>query len=92
MTTTYTTDGFRAIRKSADQFGEVQNVRDAATVFADRLARREYGRSGYARIVRADSCTPDGSSHTFQVFIGTDGPQHGTTVGRNEWLYVDVAR
>jgi len=90
MTKTYRAEGFRPVRQSADQFGEVQNVTDAATVFANRLARREYGRSGYARIVRPDARTEDGSSHTFEVFIGIDGPQHGTTVGRNEWLHVSV--
>ena len=86
--TKYLCDSFRPLRRS----DAVQTAIDAATVFANRLARREYGRKGYARTVRPDSWTPDGSSHTFEVFIGTDGPQHGTTVGRNEWLYVSVKR
>lgn len=90
MTKTYRAEGFRPLRQSADQFGDIQNVNDAATVFANRLARREYGRNGYARIVRPDARTADGSSHSFDVFIGTDGPQPRTTVGRDERLYVSV--
>lgn len=87
--TTYRADGFRPIHKSTDMYGEVQNVSDAAALFAGRLARREYGRRAYCRTIRADSWAMDGSSHTFEAFIGTDDEQ-GNTVGRNVWVYVDV--
>jgi len=92
MTTTYTCEGFRPIRQSADGFGEIQRPADAALVFANRLARREYGRRGYARTIRCDSWAADGSSKNYEVFIGVDGDQPGSTVGRNEWLYVNVNR
>jgi len=82
----YRCESMRPIRQS----DEVPTVNAAAAVFAGRLARRAYGRRGYARTVRPDSWAPDGSSHTFEVFIGTDGPQHGETVGHNEWLHVSV--
>lgn len=87
MPTIYRAEGFRPIRQSED----IRTVSDAAKVFAGRMARRQYGRREYVRTVRPDSWAADGSSHTFEVFIGVDGPQHGTTIGRNEWLYVHVA-
>lgn len=87
--TTFHADGFQPVKRS----DEVQNVRDAADIFADRLARRKFGKRGYARIVRPDSWTQNGKWHSFETFIGTDqrGPGGSTeTVGRNEWLYVTV--
>ncbi len=50
------------------------------------IARREYGRRGYYRTLRLDSWTEDGSSHTYEAFIGHDDG-HGATVGRNVWIY-----
>lgn len=77
----FTCTGFRAVE--ADSAGE------AAGIFAERAARRAYGRQGYCRTLRLDSWTQDGSSHAYEVFIGRDvrGSQ-GTTSGRNEWLTV----
>ena len=88
-TTTYHADGQRPIRKSDDAFG-IQNVADAARVFADRLARRTFGRKGYARTIRPDSWTQDGRNYTFEAFIGVDREHGRETVGRNVWLYVSV--
>ena len=59
----------------------------AAQAFAERLARRTYGRKGYCRNVRLDCWTESGTSHTFEVFIGYSVGQ-GTTSGHNEWLHV----
>jgi hypothetical protein len=59
-------------------------------VFANRIARARYGRSGYARTVRRDNWTMDGRSHTYEAFIGVD--EAGGTSGRNVWLTVDVDR
>lgn len=90
MTTTYHADGFRPIYQSADPFGDVQNASDAACIFANRLARRQYGKRGYARIVRPDSWSADGLSHVFETFIGKDSRYGGGCVGHNEWIYVSV--
>lgn len=87
--TRYISEGFQPIRRS----DEVASFNDAADIFANRLARRELGKRGYARIVRPDSWSEDGTSATYQVFIGTDERPFGRngsveTVGRNVWLYV----
>lgn len=85
---TYHSDGFRSIRQS----DAVRSAEDAARVFAGRQARREYGRTGHVRTLRADSWTRDGSSATFEAFIGRPGSgiDRNTTVGRNVWLHVDI--
>ena len=50
------------------------------------VARREYGRAAYVRTCRLDSWAQDGSSATYEAFIGvSDGS--GGTVGRNIWVY-----
>jgi hypothetical protein len=87
--TTYHVDGFQPIRQSEHPSGEVQTVTDAARIFANRLARRTYGKRGYCYTVRADSWATDNSSHTFEAFIGRDVPNSGCE-GHNEWLYVAV--
>lgn len=77
----FTADGFRAVL--AETAGE------AARIFAQRAARREYGPRAYCRTLRLDHWTQDGSMHAFEAFIGRDVPgSHGTTAGRNEWIYV----
>jgi hypothetical protein len=78
--TRYTADGFRAV--TAD------SASDAAQIFADRQARREYGRNGYSRRPRLDCWTQDGKSHTFEAFIGRPGYEPRTMIGRNVWIYV----
>lgn len=79
----FTCDGFRPV--TAD------DIQTAANTFADRLARRVYGRRGYARTLRLDSWTQSGSSARYETFIGySTGP--GETSGRNEWLHVYLAQ
>lgn len=76
---TYTADSFRNV--------EAENAREAALIFANRQARREFGKRGYCRSMRLDCWTEDGKSHTFEAFIGRD-VERGTCAGRNEWIYV----
>ena len=46
------------------------SARDVAQTFADRLARKEFGRKGRAITLRSDSYTPDGSQVNYEAFIG----------------------
>ena len=78
MMTLYRTDGMRAV--TAD------GATPAAHIFARRLARREYGRRGRVGLVRLDSWTASGQTHTFQAFIGT--PSGNGMAGKNIWLTV----
>ncbi len=72
--------GFRGLKAPSASY--------AAALFADRQARREYGRRGYCRAVRLDSWTENGKSHTFEAFIGRPVPRDNATRGRNVWLTV----
>jgi hypothetical protein len=76
---TFTCTGFRNV--SADSADE------AAGIFAERLARRRFGKRGYCRTMRLDSWTENGHTHTFEVFIGYDVDRN-TCSGFNEWLHV----
>ena len=82
---------FQKLRKATDaeeQYtGLPVDAKEAARIFANRLARKKYGQKGYCYHVRLDSWTQDGSVHHFEVFIGHDLPGGGCQ-GRNEWLTV----
>jgi len=79
--TLFASDGFRPVR--------ADSAREAAEIFANRQAAREYGRTGFCRTMRLDCWTPNGRSHTFEAFIGRPVPgDRGTTAGRNVWIYV----
>ena len=83
----YVCGGFRAV--------EADGPTDAAQVFAGRLARRRYGRSGIVGTLRRDSWTEDGASVTFESFIGHPAERGGSMsrgdiVGSNEWLHVSL--
>ena len=43
---------------------------DVAQTFADRLARKEFGRKGRAVTLRTDSYTRDGRQTNYEAFIG----------------------
>lgn len=78
---TYRCTGFRNLE--ADHFWE------AAERFADRAARREYGRRGYRRTLRLDNWAENGTSQTFEAFVGVAvRGDPGTTSGHNVWLTV----
>ncbi len=63
---------------------KAQDAREAANI----IARRIYGRRGYARTLRLDSSSRDGSSATYEAFIGvTPRNEPSRTVGRNIWIY-----
>jgi len=67
---------------------------DPAETVATILARRMYGKRGTVGAMRLDSWAKDGSSHTYEAFIGRAPTAaerrrgvNGIT-GRNVWLYV----
>ncbi len=64
---------------------------DVAQTFADRLARREFGRRGRAVTLRADSYTPEGSQVNYESFIGLPSGDR-TYAGRNIHFTVYRAR
>lgn len=61
--------------------------REAAEIFAGRLARRRFGKKGVVATLRADSWTEDGTSTTFEAFIARSEGQ-GQCTGKNEWFHV----
>lgn len=65
-----------------------ESASEAARCFADRLARRVWGKRGYMRTIRLDCWAENGRSYTFESFIGYSSGQ-GETTGRNEWIYVN---
>ena len=70
--------------------GFIENAKDAAKVFADRYARRVYGKRGYCHHVRQDTHTEDGRLFRYEAFIGVQDRTCGGTSGRNIWLSVTV--
>ncbi len=95
--TTYRCDNMRPIVDNEDWFyelgGRYLEPKDAAHIFADRLAKREYGKAGYCHHVRLDTYREDGRSYNYQAFIGKDQPKRygGGCSGRNIWLTVWIA-
>lgn len=86
-------DEYNATKKTLFRADNLRPIKaktldSAANIFADRIARAKYGKSGYCRICRLNSWSSDGRSATYQLFIGHDGSQIGTTVGRNIWITV----
>ena len=65
-------------------------ARDAANI----LARRMYGKRGTVVTLRLDSWSEDGTSHTYEAFIGrsptaSEARKYGNGVsGRTVWIFV----
>lgn len=91
MTAIYSTDlPCRPVQDGAEyRDGFVESARDAAVVFANRYARRVYGKRGHCRVIRLDSWTQDGRLSNFQAFIGIHN-RDGSTTGGNIPLQVIV--
>ena len=98
--TTYTCKGFRPIKHGHehieyDRHGEpschreIVSAKDAAWLFADRLAKRTHGKRGYCHHVRMDGASTDGRYANYEAFIGVPA-QGGGTNGKNVWLSVSV--
>jgi hypothetical protein len=65
----FTCNGFQSVT--------AENMSEAANIFANRAARRKYGKSGYARTCVQGSYAQDGRLAEYSAFIGY-------TTGRNE--------
>ena len=99
--TTYSCDKMRPIKHGTeftrrDRRGEidswriVESIKDAAFMFADRIARKEYGRHrGYCHHVRCDGASTDGRYANYEAFIGHT-VSGGMTSGRNIRLSVYI--
>ena len=72
---TYNTNGCRDVT--------AESMRDAAAIFANRLARKRYGRWAYARTCVQQAHSQDGTLGEYSAFVGTAGRERGTTVGSN---------
>lgn len=75
-------EGFRAVMAC--------DARQAAEIFAQRLARREFGRNGRVGALRLDTWSEDGSTHRFEAFVGRHTGA-GDISGHNSWLFVHRA-
>jgi len=100
MTATYTCDGFKPIKQGHEhieydrrgepsQYREINDARDAAWLFANRLAKREYGKRGYCHHVLMDCASTDGRYANYEAFIGVR-VEGGATSGKNVWLAVYI--
>lgn len=71
--TKFTTNGCKAVN--------AETIKEAALIFAQRMARREFGRKGDARTCTMGAYAQDGSLAEFTAFIGTT--KGNSTSGRN---------
>ena len=67
----YTSNGFKSVK--------AESMTEAANIFANRAARRKYGKSGYSRTCTMGSYAQDGSLAEFSAFIGYTTGQNETT-------------
>ena len=65
---------------------EADSGSDAVEIFAERLARKEYGKRGRVGAIRHDSSSMDHTSSTWEIFIGYKND--GGLTGRNVWLHL----
>jgi len=80
----YTTTGCRAV--------SAESMSEAAEIFAARIARKKYGKSGYCRICNLESWSQDRSLGEYNAFIGyTPAHNQGQTVGNNTRFSVRLA-
>ena len=80
---TYRSHGFQPV--------DAGSHREAAQIFAARLAHREYGQRGHCRSLRLDCHTEDERSYTWEAFIGRPTQDRTATSGGNVWIYTSLA-
>lgn len=69
----YICSGFNSVK--------AENMSEAAEVFANRAAKRKYGRKGYCRTCNMGSHSQDGRMAEYSAFIGYKTGQNQTTGG-----------
>lgn len=72
---TYKCDSCRSIQASS--------LSEAARLAAERIARRNYGRRAEVGALRADSYSQDGSSFSYEAFIGRPNRRERSISGGN---------
>jgi hypothetical protein len=81
----YTSPGFRSV--------EACSIRAAAVIFAERAARKLYGKSGCCRSYTEVACSTDGTIAEYSAFIGyTPRGQCNETAGHNQSFVVYAAQ
>lgn len=83
-----TDGGSHGCRDISRIVGAYDDYTQLAADMAQRIARKLFGPRAYVRTLNQDSTATDGSSATYQAFVGKNGPERGTTVGRNVWVYL----
>jgi hypothetical protein len=58
-----------------------ESMKEAAQIFADRKARKTYGKGGYARTCTLGSWSQDNSVGEFSAFLGYSTGRNETTGG-----------
>jgi hypothetical protein len=80
----YTSPGFRSV--------EASSMNAAAVIFAEREARKQYGKSGYCRTCTQVAHSTDGRSAEYSAFISyTLRGKRNETVGHNHPFVVYAA-
>jgi hypothetical protein len=80
----YTSPGFRSV--------EASSMNAAAVIFAERAARKQYGKSGYCGTCMQVARSTDGRSAEYSAFISyTLRGKHNETVGHNHPFVVYAA-
>jgi hypothetical protein len=80
----YISPGFRSVKACS--------IRAAAVIFAERAARKQFGKSGYCQTCTQLAHSKDGRSAEYSVFISrTLRGQRNETVGHNQSFVVYVA-
>jgi hypothetical protein len=69
----YKTDGCKSV--------DTETALEAAEIIAGRIARRQYGRRGYCRVLRMESWSADHSHSEYSAFLGYK--RNGETIGSN---------
>lgn len=77
----YRCRGFRPI-----PMDQVEDIKEAAKVFANRLARRICGGRGFCNNIKANSWSPNYTNVEYQAFVGV--PDGNGCSGQNVWLTV----
>jgi hypothetical protein len=67
------------------------SMREAAEIFANRLARKAYGRRAYARTCNLNSWSQDNALGEYEAFVGYRTGTHETT-GHNERFTVTLVK
>jgi hypothetical protein len=78
----YVSPGFRSVNACS--------IRAAAVIFAERAARKHYGKSGYCRTCTQVAHSTDGRSAEYSAFISLRG-QSNEMVGHNQSFVVYAA-